>query len=471
METKAQNKISNNSPQMEFFEFPPEEHDLKVRRLTEKWINKIATPDNSKADYGTFKDSLRAPIHRWFKYPAGYSYRLIEEKIKQYKLTHQKWILDPFVGCGTTSVEAKRFGINSIGIEAHPFVYWVAQTKTNWALDLNELAAHYYQVITSAGTMIQKVDTKELPDLVHKCYSPKNLISLFAIRNAIREKSNGNQSSRDFLNLALTDTLRNSSKAATGWPYIAPNKIHEKAVEKEAFSEFDAQFRRMFNDTRFMQQHYLKQETSCILILGDSREAHSQIQNESIDLAVTSPPYLNNYDYADRTRLETYFFGWYKSWGEISKQVRDQLITSATTQIQRGRFLENNGLSTMIKELDSILYNELMEKVSALSELRKHKGGKKSYDCLVAGYFNDMARVVQQVYHALKPGSDFVLVLGDSAPYGVYIPTHDYLARIALALGFSSGKTEELRTRGDKWRDNPQRHKVKLKEVILTLTK
>jgi hypothetical protein len=125
----------------------------------------------------------------------------------------------------------------------------------------------------------------------------------------------------------------------------------------------------------------------------------------------------------------------------------------------------------MIKELDAALYNELVEKVSALSGRRKHKGGKKSYDCLVAGYFSDMARVLQQVFRALKPGLDFVLVLGDSAPYGIYIPTHEYLARIGLALGFSSWQVEELRTRGDKWRENPQRHKVKLKEVILTLTK
>jgi DNA modification methylase len=466
-----EDKIPNYSPQLEFFEFPPEEADPRVRKMREKWLSKRAASDKSKADYGTFKDSLRVPIHRWFKYPAGYSYRLVEEKIKQYKLNHQHWILDPFVGCGTTSVEAKKFGINSIGIEAHPFVHWVARTKTNWDLDLNQLAAHYQRVVASARTMIQKTDPSELPDLVHKCYSPQNLISLVAIRNAIKENVNEMDAIRDFLNLALTDTLRNSSKAATGWPYIAPNKIHEKAVEKEAFAEFDAQFRRMFNDVKFMQQHYSRQETQCILLLGDAREAHSQIQNESIDLALTSPPYLNNYDYADRTRLETYFFGWYKSWGEISKQVRDQLITSATTQIQRGKFRENNGLSTMIKELDAALYNELVEKVSALSGRRKHKGGKKSYDCLVAGYFSDMARVLQQVFRALKPGLDFVLVLGDSAPYGIYIPTHEYLARIGLALGFSSWQVEELRTRGDKWRENPQRHKVKLKEVILTLTK
>jgi hypothetical protein len=37
-------------------------------------------------DYGTFKDSLNAPVHRWFKYPARYSYRLVEQKIRRYSL-------------------------------------------------------------------------------------------------------------------------------------------------------------------------------------------------------------------------------------------------------------------------------------------------------------------------------------------------------------------------------------------------
>ena len=55
---------------------------------------------------------------------------------------------------------------------------------------------------------------------------------------------------------------------------------------------------------------------------------------ETIDLIVTSPPYLNNYDYADRTRLETYFWGIYESWADITREVRDNLIMAATTQVR-----------------------------------------------------------------------------------------------------------------------------------------
>lgn len=426
--------------------------------------------NNDISQYGTFKDSLRAPIHRWFKYPAGYSYRLIDEKIRQYKLSKGDYIFDPFLGSGTTSVESKKHGIHSIGIEAHPFVAWVARTKLNWNVDLLKTKILFKKIIEEATQNVNKSKTSDLPELVHKCYSERNLKSLVAIRNAISNIVK-DKSINDFLNLALVDTLRNSSRAATGWPYISPSKIHEKTIERPAFEEFVSQVRKMYDDLDFINKSTNGTQIKYSVIEGDSRKYHKDIKNESIDLSITSPPYLNNFDYADRTRLETYFFQWYKSWGEITSGVRDKLITSATTQISRYQLDDNMGLLPLLKEADSKLFYEIRDTVIKLAKLRTTKGGKKSYDYLVAGYFSDMFQIIEQVYRTLKKKSDFVLVLGDSAPYGVYVPTHEYLGRIGLALGFRSMKFEELRTRGDKWKDNPQRHKVKLKEVILTLTK
>jgi len=63
------------------------------------------------------------------------------------------------------------------------------------------------------------------------------------------------------------------------------------------------------------------------------------------------------------------------------------------------------------------------------------------------------------------------LVLGDSAPYGVHIPTEEYLGRLGLAYGFREYHVQNLRQRGEKWKNNPQRHKVMLKEGIRLLQK
>ena len=90
---------------------------------------------------------------------------------------------------------------------------------------------------------------------------------------------------------------------------------------------------------------------------------------------------------------------------------------------------------------------------------------------MAAGYFEDMLPVLRGAYAALKPGRQFVLVLGDSAPYGVHIRTDEIIGELAVAVGFSHYDIEVIRARGDKWANNPQRHKVALRESILTVVK
>jgi DNA modification methylase len=419
---------------------------------------------------GTFQDSLRAPIHRWFKYPAGFSHKLVDTLIEDYGLDESHWILDPFVGCGTTAVAAKERGVNCVGIEAHPFVYQVARVKAFWDFDLSAL----YQQIESLLTALHKklsrdfsLDVSEFPELIHKCYSQRNLARLKIIRDTI-ESFDCSEEERDFFRLALTDTLRTASTAGTGWPYVAPSKYHAKQSERDGLEAFGEQLRLMYDDLKVvLARDRRRVETE--LLLMDSRQKYP-LNDASIDLAVTSPPYLNNYDYADRTRLEMYFWGWARSWGEITEKVRDKLIIAATTQIRRNEF-SDDPLSKELGELDAQVYDELRAKIRKLERVRLEKGGKKSYDLMVAGYFNDVTQVVRQVYRVLKPRAPFVLILGDSAPYGVHVPTEEYLGKLALGVGFRRYEIQQLRTRGEKWNHNPQRHKVGLRESILILEK
>jgi tRNA G10 N-methylase Trm11 len=417
---------------------------------------------------GTFQDSLRAPVHRWFKYPAGFSYKFVEVMIEDYKLGDSSLLLDPFAGSGTTLVTAKHQGVPSVGIEAHPFVFWVAQTKCFWEYDTERLRQTLQRLLSRLHRRpsLEKGALDEFPALVHKCYSEANLRTLKFIRDTIDQMECADEE-RAFFRLALTDTLRSASKAGTGWPYIAPSKYQAKN-EQPALDVFSQTVQMMFRDLLSVLTSR-RGQAQVQLYQMDARQPYP-IEAESVDVAVTSPPYLNNYDYADRTRLETYFFGWAKSWRDITEQVRDRLIISATTQIRRTTFADAP-VSSGICELDARLYAELSDKVSQLKARRLSKGGKKSYDLMVAGYFNDMLLVIQQVYRVLKPGAAFALVLGDSAPYSVYIPTEEYLGRLGRAVGFSQYTTQALRERGGKWANNPQRHKVALKEGILLLQK
>jgi len=107
--------------------------------ITQLSFNSKAQNAPRNAEWGTFKDSLRAPVHRWFTYPAGFSYKAVVHSIRRFDLTVGQTIYDPFMGSGTTNVVAKTLGIHSVGVEAHPFVFKIAQAKLCWGIDQTQV--------------------------------------------------------------------------------------------------------------------------------------------------------------------------------------------------------------------------------------------------------------------------------------------------------------------------------------------
>lgn len=426
------------------------------------------------ADYGTFKDSRKAPIHRWFQYPAGYSFKLVEEKIRYHQIKPDDGpIFDPFLGTGTTALAAQSMGFDAIGIEAHEFVYKVAQTKLDWPkydtetirLWIEHIEHHIQSplVISTAAA-----DFKTIPELVKKCYSDNNLLLLLKLKHAIKITSDSKHTS--LLELSLTATLRTASHAGTGWPYVAPSKHGSKKEEKSGLSEFIKHTNKFIEDIEEVKL-VADENSKSRAISGDSRIHQKEIKDGSVAITICSPPYLNNYDYADRTRLETYFFGHAKDWADITKKYRNKLMVAATTQTKRTGFEPENSMSAEFHRVAPKLAELLTNKVVELSKIRKTKGGKKSYDVMAASYFNDMLPIMQNTFRYSKKGAPFVLVLGDSAPYGVHFMTETLIGELGLAIGFSSYSLEVLRERGGKWADNPQRHSVPLRECIVTLIK
>lgn len=426
------------------------------------------------SEWGTFRDSLKAPVHGWFTYPAGFSYKAVEHSLKEANLKcGLDTVYDPFMGSGTTNIVARTMGLNSIGVEAHPFVYKITKSKMNWDIKFNE--------VNSALAFIQKqlpmakhpIDLKaflaeEFPELITKCFLPETLFELMVIRDSLL-KLNSSQNVKDFLRTALICVLRDVSIAATGWPYIAPKKIKITSISKKGWVTYQTRVFKMFGDLSEIKRKAFDDKTTHKILCADSRDTTSQIESESADHIFTSPPYLNNFDYADRTRLEMYFMGDAKNWGEISEKVRARLMTSATTQISRTdpRYEFLNDFKRECPEV----YEFLTNVITKLSVLRNTKGGKKSYDLLTIGYFNDIYRILKDNFRILRDGSKALYILGDSAPYGIHIPTDKLIGKIGVAVGFKKYEIQVLRERGAKWKKNPQRHNVMLKESVVILNR
>ena len=424
------------------------------------------------AELGTFKDNLQAPVHRWFKYPAGYSYKFVNVHFDLFGVVPGDWVYDPFSGSGTTLVCAKQAGINAYGVEAHSFVHWVADVKLYWEFDVSCLGKILEDILQMSRAYVnRRLDAVNLdevfPELVYKCYHSSDLKILYLLREFITGYVE-DEHVRDFLKLALTDTLRGAASAGTGWPYISPRKGKEKPA-KGALTVFQNTVRKMYADLREVTKQPLP---PCKIqnVFGDSRERQA-LEDGQAKLALTSPPYLNNYDYADRTRLETYFWGIARTWRDITQHYRDKLMVAATTQIIRSRHQVETALSEEIKDLAPAVYEFLQKSILELAERRLQKGGKKDYDLMVALYFNDILKVLKETYRVLAKNGHFCLVLGDSAPYGVHIQTEQIIGELGVAVGFQYFQYHKLRRRGEKWKGNPQRHKIPLREGIVILTK
>lgn len=212
-------------------------------------------------------------------------------------------------------------------------------------------------------------------------------------------------------------------------------------------------------DMRWMQA---RADRSCAeIIVGDVRKFADTMPYE-VDAVITSPPYANNYDYADALRFEMTFWGDVTSWGDIHDAVRKYLIVSSSQHASREKLkvcdlLESDAVQPIREELGNV--------IEALTEARKNHGGKKHYHTMIGAYCRDISLALRQLRMVCKEGVKMCWVIGDSAPYGVYCPIEKWTGELALAAGFSQYRFEKLRDRNVKWKN--RKHRVPLKEGLL----
>ena len=123
----------------------------------------------------------------------------------------------------------------------------------------------------------------------------------------------------------------------------------------------------------------------------------------------------------------------------------------------------------MDSDLISCIKDELYCKYQELRTERENHGGKKNYHTMIAAYFYDIAKVFRSLYRISNDNCKICFVIGDSAPYGIYIPVDEWMGKIALSAGFSNFSFEKLRDRNIKWKN--RKHRIPLKEGRLWINK
>ena len=405
---------------------------------------------------GTFTDNMSLPVHRWFRFSAGFSAEWVEKIIKEHNLCKADYVFDPFSGSGTTLLAAQKSGISTAGTEHHPFIYRIAKAKLSWHAseqDLFEAGISLLNIAKSKATH-QSV-TASL--LLSKCYSSEALSKLEILRDVYLAQYSQLGTVSELLWLAITAILRECSAVGTAqWQYILPNKVKDRV--RDPFDAFLIRIKMFCSDMLEIKRQKIPDKA--ILEFCDARDLASISHlNNKVKLVITSPPYPNNYDYADATRLEMTFWGEINGWGDLQKTVRHRLVRSCSQHSAAEKLslteLLSSPLILPIKDELTIVCNEL-------AKIRETKGGKKTYHTMVAAYFIDLAKT----WHALKPlctaNADICFVIGDSAPYGVHVPVERWLGELSLAAGFKSYSFEKIRDRNIKWKN--RKHRVPLKE-------
>lgn len=97
------------------------------------------------ANIGTARDNMSSPIHNWYRFTAGFSYKFVDEIIDEsHSLINS--IYEPFAGCGTTLVAAQKKGIHAVGNESQQLMCDVINAKLNWDIDTNTCLMYVKQI-------------------------------------------------------------------------------------------------------------------------------------------------------------------------------------------------------------------------------------------------------------------------------------------------------------------------------------
>lgn len=415
----------------------------------------LADVTKRKARSGTFIDNHKLPVHRWFRYSAGFSAEWVQNVLRS---RGAKRVFDPFAGSGTTLLAADSLAIPSVGTESHPFVARIAEAKLAWDFDVAALRAAAAELRAKADSL-PSPPAREADSLIPRIYAPAVLDTLERMRLGHAALADSwPPATTKLLWLVITNLLRACSHAGTAqWQYVLPNKSKAAGKSREPWAAFELSLLQLVSDRSSALQ--ADWQSLARVVLHDARAPFDFPTEGPFDAVLTSPPYPNNYDYADATRLEMTFWKEISGWGDLQGKVRRHLMRSCSQHAAAER------LRLEVLLADSLLVpirQELSVACAKLAEIRETKGGKKAYHTMAAAYFADLARVFHNLRVVTAPGACVCFVIGDSAPYGVHLPAERWLGELAVSAGFHSWRFEKLRDRNVKW-DN-RVHDVPLHE-------
>jgi hypothetical protein len=321
-------------------------------------------------------------------------------------------VLDPFMGSGTTALEACLHGYQPVGLEVDPYARLISAASVQKLSKEDVANLAQFGDDLSANFAEARIDTNLKPDLknLELWFTPLVINDLLKLKGLIQDFAVKFSHLEKFLLAALGDIIRAVSNAERQSlkPYIS---TRFKKTPGDVLTLFRKTLTRYLQGAEAAADVAEYRTRGVEWLKGDAVAFDCPTK---VDVAITSPPYINAMDYVRCIRLES-------SWVGTGNEAIFKSIRSA----QLGESVRSKS-----RTISDAVTNIIAKEFAAVNSVDPGRAAT------MAAYFEDMRANFASVHAALVTGGAYHMIVGNSTVRNVDVETHRLLAEIACTVGF-----------------------------------
>ena len=367
----------------------------------------------------SFEHSKDFSRHRWYYFKEGFSPLLVDAAIKNNNIQENDLIIDTFSGSGTVPLVSSTLNIDSIGFEVNPFMTFVAKTKLS---SMKSKKFDYY--INRIITGIKEEEVSDLENYSTFCNNGKNEKWLFN-KSVLRGFEGGWKSTKlippdvaKLYRLALVSAaMMNSNAIKDGKCLRYKKNWQELYYSKKSFLD---NFR---NNCIIMSDDLKSTPISKVatILNDDVRKILKETKFKNFKLCITSPPYLNSFDYSDIYRPELFLCKYVRNNNDLGKLRLKTL---------RSHMQVNWELP--IKSKYGCIYQSCLDELL----VRKKYLWNNKIPIMIQAYFEDIEKLLVDLQKKAVKDAQLWIIVSTSAYAGIEIPVDLIIANIGTMTGW-----------------------------------
>ncbi|HNZ25825.1 MAG TPA: DNA methyltransferase [Spirochaetota bacterium] len=367
----------------------------------------------SEWDFKDFNPNIYS--HGFHQYPAKFIPQLAR-KILRVFTNENSVVLDNFSGSGTTLIECLLLNRKkAIGIELNPFACFMAKVKVT-PIDPVLLKNKFYEIENMYFRSDNNFENQKFHNI--EFWFKKDVIThLSKLKSIITDIENENI--KNFFLLCLSEVIRRVSLTNHGGFKLHrdKNKIND-SFNPNVFDEYNKVCNRNINLMIKFYSNVKLNKTNIKIIYGDSR-IRQNIDEESVDFILTSPPYGDS-----RTTV---------AYGQFSRLSWQWLNNDNNIYSLDGNLL--GGKNNINLDDETLDYSPMLKQ-----QLEQIKNNCNNRAKDVLSFYIDLNKTLINAYYYLKRDKYFVLVTGNRTVKNVFLRTDLIISELAGKIGFNVEK-------------------------------